>query len=402
MPAFEFAALDAQGNTKKGVLEGDTARHIRQKLRDQGLTPLKVDAVLQPISRKRKSQRFSIKTADLALITRQLATLSRAGLAVETALQAIADQAEKPAIKSLLVAVRARVTEGHSLAASLTDFPNVFPELYRATVAAGEQAGHLDAVLERLADYVENRQQLRQKTLMALFYPLLLTSVALLVVIGLLTYVVPQVVQVFAHQKQQLPLLTTILISISDFLKNNALYLLIFFISLILIISWLMKDERIKKKWHQVLLKLPILGHLEQHLNSARFTRTLSILTAGGVPVLDALKITAQVMANRPMRLAVLNASEKVREGESLYQALNRSKLFPPLTLHLIASGEAGGNLSDMLERAAINQEREVETRIGMLVGLFEPILILVMGGIVLTIVLAVLMPIFELNQLVK
>jgi len=402
MPAFEFAALDAQGNTKKGVLEGDTARQIRQKLRDQGLMPLRVETVLRPISQTQRTRRFTLKTTDLALITRQLATLSRAGLAIESALQAMAEQAQAPHIKGLLLAVRARVTEGHSLAASLTDFPHVFPQFYRATVAAGEQSGHLDTVLERLADYVETRQQLRQKTLMALFYPLLLTSVALLVVIGLLTYVVPQVVQVFIHQKQQLPFLTQLLIQISDFLKENGLYLIMLLIALFFVIIWLMKKETFKYRWHHFLLKLPIIGRLEQHLNSARFTRTLSILTAGGVPVLDALNITAQVMANIPMRLAVLNASEKVREGESLYQALTRSNLFPPLTLHLIASGEAGGNLAEMLERAAINQEREVETRIGMLVGLFEPILILVMGGIVLTIVLAVLMPIFELNQLVK
>lgn len=402
MAAFEFVALDAQGNTTKGVLEGDTARQIRQKLRDQGLIPLKVDAVLRPVSQHRRFNYFNVKPADLALITRQLATLSRAGLALETALQAIAEQTEKPNIKRLLLAVRAKITEGHSLAASLKEFPTVFPPLYQATVAAGEQVGHLDTVLERLADYIETRQQLRQKTLMALFYPLLLTSVALLVVIGLLTYVVPQVVQVFAHQKQQLPFLTHILILISDFLKNNYLFLLFFLIFIILSISWLIRDERIKSKWHQILLKLPIVGHLEQHLNSARFTRTLSILMAGGVPVLDALKITAQVIPNYPMRLAVLNASEKVREGESIFHALSRSKLFPPLTLHLIASGEAGGNLAEMLERAAIHQEKEIETRITVLVGLFEPILILVMGGIVLIIVLAVLMPIFELNQLVK
>ncbi|MEY3219874.1 MAG: type secretion system inner membrane protein GspF [Pseudomonadota bacterium] len=402
MPAFEFAALDAQGNTKKGVLEGDTARQIRQKLRDQGLIPLRVDAVLRPLSRNRRSRHFSLKTTDLALITRQLATLSRAGLAVESALQAMADQAQPPHIKGLLLAVRARITEGHSLAASLMDFPHVFPEFYRATVAAGEQSGHLDTVLERLADYVETRQQLRQKTLMALFYPLLLTVVALSVIIGLLTYVVPQVIQVFIHQKQQLPILTKILIQLSDFLKENGLSLFITLMALFFVIMGLMKKEIFKYRWHRFLLKLPIIGHLEQHLNAARFTRTLSILTAGGVPVLDALKITAQVMTNLPMRQAVSNAGEKVREGESLYQALTRSKLFPPLILHLIASGEAGGNLAEMLERAAINQEREVETRVNVLVGLFEPILILVMGGIVLTIVLAVLMPIFELNQLVK
>lgn len=401
MSAFEYVALEKNGRTCKGVLEGDTPRQIRQQLREQGFTPLSIDEVIRPAS-QRKHRRVPISAQDLALLTRQLATLVRSGLALEEALRAISEQTEKSRLKSMLLAVRSRVLEGHSLADGLGDFPNVFPAVYRATVAAGEQSGHLDLVLERLAEHTENRQHIRQKTLLALFYPALLSGVAILVVIGLLTYVVPQVVQVFSHINKELPWLTRALITFSDFLQNWGGELLLLLIIIVMGVRYLLRFEKPLIIFHRLLLQIPLISRLERGTNVAQFTRTLSILTESGIPMLEALRITTQVLSNRIMQQAVYNATNKVREGSSLHNALEQSGLFPPMTVYLIASGEASGNLENMLERAAIMQERELEALISVLLGLFEPLLILLMGGIVLAIVLAILMPIFELNQLVK
>lgn len=401
MSAFEYAALDQTGRTRKGVLESDTPRQLRIQLREQGLTPLSIDEVIRPTA-QRQHRRVSVSATDLALLTRQLATLVHSGLALEEALRAISEQSEKPRIKSMLLAVRSRVLEGHSLADGLSDFPSVFPSVYRATVAAGEQSGHLDLVLERLAEYTENRQYIRQKTLLALFYPALLTGVAILVVVGLLAYVVPQVVQVFDHINQELPWLTRALIAFSDFLRDWGGWLLLLLIAAGAGLRYLLRFDKALATFHRLLLHTPLVSRLERGANVARFTRTLSILTESGVPMLEALHITAQVISNLLIRQAVEETTQKVREGSSLHAALGQSGLFPPMTLHLIASGETSGNLEKMLERAAIMQERELESLIGVLLGLFEPLLILLMGGIVLTIVLAILMPIFELNQLIN
>lgn len=403
MGAFEYQALDEQGRTRKGVLEGDTARQIRQNLREQGLTPLAVEEVTLRETRQGKT-RFarSIRAVDLALITRQMATLVRAGLPIEEVLHTVARQSEKTRLRNMLMAVRSRVLEGHGIAEGLGNFPHAFPELYRATIAAGEHSGHLDVVLERLADYTEARQQLRQKVQLALFYPAILTSMAILVTLALMTYVVPQVVQVFDNIGQELPLLTRGLIASSDFLRDNGLWLILLFAgSIWLIVQLLRKPER-RMHWHRLLLRLPLIGRLSRGVNTARFARTLSILSASGVPVLEAMRIAAQVLGNLPMRDAVERAAHRVREGSSIHQALASHACFPAMTLQLIASGESSGQLDAMLERAAVNQERELETTIAAVMGLFEPLLILVMGGIVLVIVLAILLPIFDLNQLVR
>jgi general secretion pathway protein F len=403
MGAFEYTALDAQGRQRKGVLEGDTARQVRSQLREQGLTPLAVDAVAEKETRARGSlfQR-GVSATDLALITRQLATLVRSGLPLEEALRTVARQTEKPRIKSMILAVRSRVMEGHPLATGLGEFPHIFPELYRATVSAGEQSGHLDVVLERLADYTEKRQALRSKIQLALFYPAILTTMALLVTTGLLTYVVPQVVQVFENIGQQLPLLTRALIALSAFLRSYGIILLIVIIGAAFAFQRSLKSPENLWRFHAFLHRLPLIARLKRGLNTARFARTLSILAASGVPVLEALRIAGQVMSSLPMRAAVEAAAARVREGSSLAAALERSGYFPPMALHLIASGESSGKLESMLERAAENQERELETTIAALMGMFEPLLILVMGGLVLIIVLAILLPIFDLNQLVK
>ncbi len=402
MPAYEYIALDQTGKTCKGLMEGDTARQIRQQLREQQLIPLSVTPVTHRPTLHKKSHYTYISATDLALLTRQLATLIKSSLAVEEALRAVSEQTEKARLKSLLLAIRARVLEGHSLAEGLRDFPSVFPELYCATVAAGEQSGHLDLVLERLAEYTENRQYMRQKTLLALFYPALLTGVALLVIIGLLTYVVPQVVQVFTNIQQELPLLTRLLIGISAFLRQWSIVLLVILFGLIITTRYLLTLDKAVLLWHHLLLRLPLIARLERGANVARFTRTLSILTESGVPMLEALRITNRVISNKQLQQVIENATNKVREGSTLHAALEHSHQFPPMTVYLIASGEASGQLEKMLERAAINQERELETMISVLLGLFEPLLILLMGGLVLVIVLAILMPIFELNQLIK
>jgi general secretion pathway protein F len=292
--------------------------------------------------------------------------------------------------------------EGHSLAVGLSDFPHVYPELYRTTVEAGEQSGHLDRVLERLADYTESRQQLRQKIQLAVFYPALLTVVAILVVGGLMTYVVPQVVQVFENIGQELPPLTRGLIAVSDFLRNNGLVMLILLVLAIAGFSYLLRNTAVRRRFHKVLLIIPLVSRLERGLNTGRFARTFSILTASGVPVLESMRISAQVMSNLPMKEAVAEATARVREGAGIAAALERSGYFPPMTVQLVASGEASGKLEEMLERAAINQEREIETLIAALLGLFEPLLILFMGSVVLVIVLAILLPIFDLNQLIQ
>lgn len=405
MGAFEFTALDDRGRERKGVLEADTARQIRQQLRDKGWAPLTVEEVQQQEARRQVRPalfRRGISAVDLALITRQFATLIRSGLPVAEALQTLSRQTEKARLKSLLMAVRSRVMEGHALATAYEDFPHIFPDLYRATVAAGEQSGYLDAVLERLADYTETRQSLHQKTMLALIYPLIVMGVSLLVVIFLMVYVVPEIVQVFEGIGQQLPALTRGLIATSAFVRGNGLLILGSVVALAVGARVVLHRTGPKRRFHQFLLGLPLIGRLVRGLNTARFARTLSILSGSGVPVLEALRIAATVVGNLPMRAAVEEAARRVREGAALHTALEQSGYFPPMTVHLIASGESSGKLDEMLERAATSQEREMEVLITTLTELMGPLLILVMGGMVLVIVLAILLPIFDLNQLVK
>lgn len=405
MGAFEYTALDKKGREKKGVLEADTSRQVRQSLRDQGLMPLSVEEVAQKEKRsagRRTLFRRGLSGADLSLFTRQLATLVQSGLPVEEALRACANQTDRARAKSTILAVRSKVMEGHPLAGALSEFPHVFSELYRATVAAGEQAGHLDKVLDRLADYTESRQDLGQKMITALIYPVILLVVATAVVVGLLTYVVPQVVEVFADMDQKLPLMTVIMIGISDFLKQWGYLLLIALVGAIVAYRYMMRLPGPRFAIHGFYLRAPLIARLVRGVNAARFARTFSILASSGVPILDALRITAEVVVNLPMKQAVEQAARKVREGTNLNKALDQSGLFPPMMIHLIASGEASGRLEEMLERAAHTQERELDTLRQVMLGIFEPVIILVMGGVVLAIVLAILLPILQINQLVQ
>lgn len=410
MSAFEYTAFDASGRRRRGVLEGDTARQVRQQLRDQGLTPLAVDHAGDRERRDRSSGGLSggigrgrgISHGDLAMITRQLATLVASGTPVEDALRAASRQTEKPRAERLLMAVRARVLEGHSLAAALSGFPRSFPEIYVASVRAGEQSGHLDTVLARLADYAEAQQETRSSIGATLAYPIVLAVVALLVVIGLLAYIVPEIVGVFEALDAELPWLTRGLIALSGFIRTWGLLVLLLVVSLAVAMRLALRRPRVRYRTDARLLRLPVVGKLLRGADSGRFTRTLSILSGSGVPVLEALGITASVVNNRPMRESVERAAIQVREGMSLHRALESSGHFPPMVLHLIASGEQSGQLETMLHRAADHQERETRTRVSMLTSMLEPAVILLAGAVVLLIVLAVLLPIFELNQLVR
>lgn len=403
MAAFEYRALDQSGKNLKGIMEGDTARQIRQQLRDKGLTPLSVEEIQQQEKKKTSSGLFQqrISSMDLALITRQISTLLSAGMPIEESLRSVAAQSEKNKVKRVLLSVRSTVREGHSLSAGLAQFPGVFPELYRKTVEAGEESGHLDNVLDRLADYTEVKQQMQQKTLMALFYPVMLIVISLLIVVGLLAFVVPQIVRVFENVAQELPFATQILISMSDFIKSYGLILAVIVIALIAIGKALIRQPAARLAWHKFLLKLPFAGRLIRGSNSARFARTLSILSSSNVQILESLRIAGQVVTSLPMRKAIEDITVKVKEGASIHRSMEQSGYFPPMTVSLIASGEASGNLVDMLARAAVIQEREIDATMSTTLGLLGPIMILVMGGIVLFIVLATLLPIFDLNQLV-
>jgi general secretion pathway protein F len=406
MGAFEYTALDAGGRSRKGVIEGDTPRHVRSLLRERQLMPVTVEEVAARESRRQRGSRFGfargVSAADLSLMTRQLSTLVRAGLPLEEALLAVSQQTEKPRVQSILLGVRAKVVEGHTLATGLSEFPRVFPEIYRATVSAGEQSGHLDAVLERLAEYTESREQMRQNLVGAMLYPLVLTIMCFTIVSILLTYVVPKVVDVFEANHAKLPFATRVLVGISSFLRNYGIWLVIA-IAVAAFVFWRsLKSRNTRRRVHQWLLILPLMGRIVRGVNTASFTRTLSILTASAVPVLDALRIASETIINLPMRDAVTDAAARVREGAPIGRSLSASRLFPPMTVHLISSGESSGQLQTMLERAATNQERELAGLLAALVGLLGPLLIVGMGLFVMGIVFAMLLPIFEMNSLIR
>lgn len=403
MAAFEYVALNDKGKQKKGVLEADSPRQVRQQLREKNWMPLSVEVTSSKSSNANFAQLFqrSISTADLALLTRQLATLIGAGLPIEEALKATSEQTEKKRIKSMILDIRSKVLEGHSLANALNDFSYAFPTLYRATVSAGEHAGHLDTVLNRLADYMERSQVNQQKVKLAAVYPIILCIVAVGIVVGLLTYVVPDIVEVFVKNGQELPPLTQFMISASDFLKNHGPLLFIVLIAGGAAFSWGLKKPKFKLRFHQFLLKLPFLGKMIKGFNTSRFISTLAILNSSGVPLVEAMKIAGQVVANLPIQAKLKIASQQVTEGGSLQSALNETNVFTPMMLHMIASGETSGELDSMLEKTATNQENDLQNTVATLVSMFEPIMLLVMGGVVVLIVIAIMLPILNMNQMI-
>jgi general secretion pathway protein F len=403
MPAFNYIALNGEGHQRKGVLEGDNARQIRQQLREQGLTPLEIKEVRESRGKSARDKILvpgkSVKVADLSLLTRQLATLLGAGLPLEEALKGVAEQTEKSHVKSILLGVRSRVLEGHTLANGMAQFPRAFPELYRATIAAGEHSGKLDLVLNRLAEYTEKQHQMRQKIRQALVYPSMMIVVSISIVTFLLIYVVPKMVGVFAQTGQQLPWSTVLLVGISNGIKSYGWYLLAIVVLLIFGLNRGLKRPAFRARWQLLWLRLPILGRTMRVINAARFSRTFGILFAAGVPVLEAMTAAAHLITIMPMREAVEQAISRVREGTNIHRALQQTGYFPPMVIHLIASGEASGQLEFMLEKASDQLESDVSGLMENLLTLFEPIMILIMGGVVLFIVIAILLPIFNLDE---
>ncbi|MES2126942.1 MAG: type II secretion system inner membrane protein GspF [Pseudomonadota bacterium] len=406
MPAFRYEAVDAMGATRKGVVNADSARSARADLREQGLTPLAVETIAAQVDALgvAKSRGFGehLSQVELALFTRQLASLLEAGLPLEQAFTALLEQAERPYMRDLVASIRSEVMGGASFSDALSRHPRDFADIYRALVASGEQIGHLARVLSRLADYIERRNALVQKVRLAFTYPAIVTVVAFAIVIFLLTYVVPQIVSVFANTKQKLPVLTVIMLGVSNFVRAYGI-----FVGLALagaFWSWrrALRNPDLKRRWHTWLLTAPVYGKFERSLNTARFASTLAITTGSGVPILRALDTSRDTLSNVAMKELVEQASASVREGVSLARALSAQKHFPPMLIHMIRAGEITGELPAMLERAANSQQQDLERRTLTIAGLLEPVLILAMGLVVLLIVLAVLMPIIEINQLVR
>jgi general secretion pathway protein F len=406
MPAFRYEAVDAGGATRKGVVNADSPRAARADLRVQGLTPLNVEAIAAQVdaSGATRSRGFGerLSSVELALFTRQMASLLEAGLPLEQAFTALLEQAEKPYLRDLIASIRAEVMGGISFSDALSHHPRDFDQIYRGLVSSGEQIGQLARVLSRLADYIERRNSLVQKVRLAFTYPAIVTVVAFAIVIFLLTYVVPQIVSVFANTKQKLPLLTVMMLAVSDFMRAWGILL-----GLALVAAWFawrraLQNPVLKRRWHTWLLTAPVYGKFERSLNTARFASTLAITTGSGVPILRALDTSRDTLSNVAMRELVEQATASVREGISLARALSVQKHFPPMLVHMIRAGEITGELPAMLERAANSQQADLERRTLTIAGLLEPVLILAMGLVVLLIVLAVLMPIIEINQLVR
>lgn len=400
MPAYQYSALDASGKQHKGILDGDSARQIRQQLRDQALTPLQVEAVQHKQTGQSRWFQKKLTAYDLALMTRQLSVLIAASIPLEEAIRAVAKQSEKKHVESLLLSVRAKVLEGHSLAKALDQSGN-FPTLYIATVAAGERSGHLDLILEQLADYTEGRFAMQKKIQGAMIYPVILMLMSFAIIMGLMTYVVPDIVKVFANTEQALPWITQALMATSDFIRNYWMYMLVLGALGLFLLGRFLRTDAGHYTLDRFILKLPLFGKLSRGINSARFASTLSILTRSGVPLVDALKIGAAVSSNWVIRDAVNHAAEKVVEGGNLATQLERSGYFPPMMVQMIRSGENSGELDRMLIRASDMQDKQISSLITTLLALLEPLMLVFMAGIVLVIVIAVMLPIVNMNNLI-
>lgn len=408
MAAFSYQALDSGGHKVKGVLDGDSERQVRNLLRNRALKPLAVSAVAAAPATgsvglaRWWSRPTRLSAAERALVTRQLASLLRSGLPVVEALQVTAQQSSRPALQGLLMQVRSRVQEGRSLAQALAEQAGPFDDMYCAMVRAGESSGYLGEVLERLAEHAESGQQLQQRLQMAMIYPLALLSVAVGVVSLLMVFVVPSLTRIFINSGQELPALTQVLISLSNFFTSAwALAALMFVVLLLSVIRYRLRDAARRRRWHALLLRLPLLGTILLQADSARFASTLSILVGSGVPLLDALRIANRVLKNRILYERSQEVADALQQGSSLTRALRNADIFPPLLVSMVASGEANGSLAEQLAYAARNQNRELEMKLTTTMALLEPLTILIMGGLVTLIMLAILLPIFTINTLV-
>jgi general secretion pathway protein F len=399
MPSYRYEASDALGKIVRGTVDADTERGARNQLRGRGLVPLST-ALAGAASGSPLAPRLS--DSDLSWLTRQLASLLAASLPLDAALGATLEQAESKHMASLLAAVRADVRSGHRLSTALAAHPRDFPQIYRALVEAGEESGDLAQVMEKLAVYIEDRNALRSKVLTAFIYPVVVACVSVVVTAFLLGYVVPQVVTAFSHAHQELPLITRVMLAASDYVRNWGWLTALAVAAAIALWRYTLRAPAARMAWHSRVLRLPLAGRFVLGVNAARFASTLAILTGSGVSLLTALDAARRTLGNDRLRIAVDEATARVREGASLSLSLGAQKCFPALLVHLIASGEKTGRLPELLERGATNLSRDLERRAMAMTALLEPLLILVMGGIVLMIVLAVMLPILEMNQLVR
>lgn len=400
MKSYSYQAIDKKGSNFKGIIEADSIKDTRQQLRDKGLIPIDVN-LYSKTKTTDNQHKEKIKVKDLALMTRQLATLIAAKLPIEQAIQGVSEQSEKKQIKSILLSIRSKILEGHSLAKALKQYPYAFPDLYCATIEAGEQTGKLDLVLNRLADYTEQQQAMKLKVQQALIYPAVMTFISIAIISFLLTFVVPKIIGVFSSTGQSLPQLTQTLIGMSDFIKHHGILCLILLSISLIVFKQSLKQKKFRMKWHQLLLKIPLISYLIRSVNTSRFSHTLAILSSGGVPILKSMSVASDLITNLPINSAVALAVKAVKEGSSLSKALKKTTFFSPMAIHLISSGENSGQLEQMLEHAAKTQDNEVNRIIETGLTLFEPFIILFMGAIVLFIVLATLLPIFSMDQLV-
>ena len=405
MAAYEYEALNANGKTVKGVISGDHPKQIRAELRAQGLTPLDVKALSDNVMSKSSTQlskkrRARIKPNELSIMTRQMATLLESGMTIEETLATLIKQSEGNRVKGVISDIRSLVTEGQSLSEAVATYPTSFPEIYRASIAAGEESGTLDKVLDRLADYLEDSDALRKKITQAIAYPIFLLVICTGILILLITLVVPKVVKVYQDTGQDLPLLTKMVIRMSDFLVDYGVVLAAAIAMLVVGVSYFFRQEKPRYWLHGVYLKLSGMRKMIQNVDTARMARTLSIMVGSGVPILASLRAGRDVMSNTVLRHDLHVATEEVAQGVSIGRALDRSGNFPPLLVHMVASGENSGRLDHMLDKAATATENEMQTRISMMVSLLGPLMILIMGGLVFLIVMAILMPIFDLNSM--
>ena len=406
MDAFEFKSLDSNGKNKSGIVQADTEKQVRQILRDQNLIPLEIkkadDNAMTGDNSSDKKFHTRLRAGELPIIIRQLSTLMKAGLPVDESLSTITEQTDNKHSKKILMTLRSKLMEGHSLAYGMSLFPKAFDELITTSVEAGEQSGHLDEVLLRLAEYLEQRQDMSKQSWMALLYPIILIVTSIAVVSGLMVYIVPKVIQVFENNNAELPLITRILVSLSDWVRHYGLALLVILLIAIVVFIFALQNKEFKFKWHRFLLKLPIIGSFIKVAQSAKFTRTLGILTKSTVPIVQALALSSKVVKNLAIKNSIEKTATQVREGSSLSQSLKSNGYFPPMTIRLISSGEQSGILSEMLERAADTQERDVNHKLSAIISIMQPVAILIVGMMILLIVLAMLLPIFQMNTIIS